>query len=74
MPADLLEQVSHLRDCMNKNLCRNAGTVMMEVFVRLTICARETVDEGRIDVIMKEFNAKKAACVAVAFYTFGERW
>lgn len=74
VPVDLLEQVSLLRDWMNKNLCRNAGAVMMDMFVRLTICARETMDKGRIDVTMKEFNAKKAACVAIAFYTFGERW
>lgn len=74
MPSDLLEQVNHIRSWMNETVCRNAGTIMAGNFTQLGICARDTINAGCNDEAMRIFNAKRAACIAAAFYTFSGRW
>ncbi|KAK7720731.1 hypothetical protein SLS57_005268 [Botryosphaeria dothidea] len=81
LPPDLEDDVDEMRTWLNVEVCRNAGTLMMDLLVELqgaAVVAKAAAvvakaagpDDGGATGM---FLAKKALCLASAFYVFGER-
>lgn len=72
--ADEVRQVENVREWLNREVCRNAGTLMFDMLVGLqgeAVAAKAAAREER--GVRERFYAGKVKCLVVAFYVFGGR-